>query len=120
MEHSTGEVGFGDVGFGEPGLSVGDLAFLLPSPGEVMTMGLMGMGISRGDAGVGLVGESGVLECHSCVKHDMTEPRETNRALGDSGREENHSLHFKQCENTHHHTYVYPLKKSEFMASTAS
>lgn len=106
MEHSTGEAGFGDDRFGEPGLSVGDLAFLLPSPGEVTTMGLMGMGISLGDAGTGLVGESGVLECQSCVKHDMTEPGEINRALGDSRREENHSLHFKQCEDTHHQTCI--------------
>lgn len=87
MEHSTGEAGFGDVGFGEPGLSVGDLAFLLLSTGEVITIGLMGMGISCGDAGTGLVGESGVLECHSWVKHDMTELEEMNRALGDSARE---------------------------------
>lgn len=106
MEHSTGEVGFGDVGFGEPGLSVGDRAFLLPSPGEVTTMGLMGMGISFGDAGTGLVGDSAVLECHSCVKHDMMVPGEIKRALGDSRREENHSLHFKQCEDAHHHTCV--------------
>lgn len=85
-------------------------------------MGLMGMGISLGDAGTGLVGEAGVLECHSCVKQDMTEPGEINRALGDSRREENHSLHFRQCEDARHQTMFYPLKgtKSKFVTSTPS
>lgn len=69
-------------------------------------MGLMGMGASFGEAGTGLVGESGVLECHSWVKHDMTVPGEITRALGDSGREDKkHPFSFKPCKNTHHQPY---------------
>lgn len=117
MEHSTGEVGLGEVGFGELGEPVGDLPFLLPSPGEVTTMGLMGMGISPGDAGTGLVGDSGVLECHSWEKQDMMEPPERNRALGDSGREGKHRIYFKPGGNTVSGPGLNPLKEH---ASTAS
>lgn len=81
MEHSIGELG---LSVGEPSLSfpstgentgehIGEHTLGLPSMGEVITIGLMGMGTSSGAAGTGLMGgESGTSVCHTWEKQDMT------------------------------------------------